>query len=172
MLDISGLDKAKVLAVLYNCAAPHGMGFLRTEHAPAFMQTHHALHVIHERGDDGKQQFREMDVTVTLSRGLIFDYVYGRPLKCKLSGDEFNEKSYDGYHGAGAAEEAITELRRTGYVMNDRIFAAHSRRLLIEAERVLQSPEHFTELQREYGMGDFTERLVELTRRALGGKAN
>lgn len=172
MVDISGLKKADVLAVLYNAASPHGMGFLQTEHAPLVMTRGDAQHVIDERGSDAAQTAREMGAVYVRLVMLHFDYVYGRPIKSDLSGDEVNERSYDHHHGTGAAAEAVGELRSTGLVMTDRIFAAHARRVRIEAERVLESPEQYTALERMVGLGDFTDRLIELTRKSMGGQSN
>lgn len=42
---------------------------------------------------------------------LYFDYVEGHVIKCDLSGDSFDEFLYDRDCGAGAAENAINELR-------------------------------------------------------------
>ncbi len=171
MIDISGLNKADVLAVLYNAASPHGLGFLQTAHAPAFMERQDAQKMISERGDDAAEHIRQLGVQIVRfdSGPLKFDYVYGRPIKADLSGDLLNEKYYDQYHGQGHALIAINELERTGQVMTDAIFALHSEDLKKEVAKVLERPEMFTNLEKEFGMGDFTDRLVALARRAMGG---
>jgi hypothetical protein len=174
VIDTSGLDKADVLAVLYNAACPHGMGFLQTEYAPPFMRRDDADKIIKERGDDTAVQLRELDLQVTRlgHHSLHFDYVYGRPMKVDLSKDIFEEKYYDGYHGAGHAAAAIAELRSTGQVMTDKLYAMHCAGLEAQVAKVLDNPETFSGFEREMGMGDHTNRLVSLARRALGGTGN
>lgn len=74
--QITGLDKAEVLAALYNGAAPQGRGF---------------LHFV--PGDATPGQMSE----VIAARGgnLDFDYLQGRVMKVHLSGDEFDPWLYD-----------------------------------------------------------------------------
>jgi hypothetical protein len=94
-VDIRGLDRAAVLAALYNAAHPQGMGFLQYDPEPMTIE-----------------QAREL-----LSNGgqwKHFDYLYGRVLKVDLSegDDQLNVGLYDRYNGAGAAQLVIDELRR------------------------------------------------------------
>lgn len=89
-VDISGLDKAAVLAALYNRAKPQGMGMLHYDPAP-------------------------WSAVNALAYGRIdcyHDYVKGRVLKVDLSGDEFSPALYDRDNGTGAAAEAIAPLRQ------------------------------------------------------------
>lgn len=174
MISIEGLEKADVLAVLYNAACPCGMGFLQTEHSPAIMRREDATAVIEGRGDDSQQLIGTLGIRVTRlgHHNLRFGYVFGRPLKVDLSRDAFDERTYDHYHGAGHAAAAIAELRASGNTVTDTIFAMHSNRLRHEAAEVLDRPESFTALEAEMGMGDHTERLVALVRRSMGGSAN
>ncbi len=110
MISIQGLDKAAVLAALYNASAPRGMGFL--QYVPGPMTVEQAREVIAKRGDDMKAMFG-----VSLHGSMYFDYVNGRPLKVDLKGEELNPAGYDGANGgAGAAERALAELRSTGMV--------------------------------------------------------
>ena len=74
MVDIKGLDKARVLKALYDHSHVQGSGFLQAV-------------------PDGV-------VTVEYCAGLLakhsyFDYLHGRVLKVDLSGDEFDERLYD-----------------------------------------------------------------------------
>lgn len=88
MIDISGLSKASVLVALHNGTSPAGMGFL------------HATN-----------NFTEAEAEAILTRSTYVDYCAGRPIKCNLSGDEFDPRLYDRDAGQGAAARAIDALR-------------------------------------------------------------
>lgn len=91
MVDIKGLNKAEVLAALYNNSKPQGLGFLH---------------------------FDAKDMTVAEAEELLkqttyFDYLKGRVMKVDLSHDDsFEERLYDRDNGNGAAEKAISSLRK------------------------------------------------------------
>ena len=90
MVDIKGLDKARVLKALYDHSHVQGSGFLQAV-------------------PDGV-------VTVEHCAGLLakysyFDYLHGRVLKVDLSGDEFDERLYDRDCGEGAAQRAVDSIR-------------------------------------------------------------
>ena len=90
MVDIKGLDKARVLKSLYEHSHVQGIGFLQAV-------------------PDGV-------VTVEHCAGLLakysyFDYLHGRVLKVDLSGDEFDERLYDRDCGEGAAQRAVDSVR-------------------------------------------------------------
>lgn len=90
MVDIKGLDKARVLKALYDHSHVQGSGFLQAV-------------------PDGV-------VTVEYCAGLLakhsyFDYLNGRVLKVDLSGDEFDERLYDRDCGKGAAQRAVDSIR-------------------------------------------------------------
>ena len=91
MVDINGLNKAEVLAALYNNSKPLGLGTL---------------------------QFDPKKMTVAEAEELLkqttyFDYLKGRVMKVDLSSDDgFEEWLYDRDNGNGAAERVIAELRR------------------------------------------------------------
>lgn len=90
MVSIDGLNKADVLAALYNRAKPQGMGFLR--YTPEEMTTEEAQGML----DSGQT---------------YFDYVKRRAMKVDLSRDgEFDPWLYDRDNGSGAAERAINVL--------------------------------------------------------------
>lgn len=90
MVDIKGLNKAEVLAALYNNSKPLGLGFLH---------------------------FDPMDMTVAeaeeiLNQTTYFDYLKGRVMKVDLSSDDsFEEWLYDRDNGKGAAQRVIDSLR-------------------------------------------------------------
>ena len=90
MVDIKGLDKARVLKALYDHSHVQGSGFLQAV-------------------PDGV-------VTVEYCAGLLakhsyFDYLHGRVLKVDLSGDEFDERLYDRDCDEGAAQRAVDSVR-------------------------------------------------------------
>lgn len=90
MVDIKGLNKAVVLAALYNNSKVQGLGFLQAT------------------GKD--MTFREAEEI--LKHQTYFDYLYGKVMKIDLSSDEqFEEWLYDRDNGAGAAQKIITKLR-------------------------------------------------------------
>jgi len=93
MISIKGLNKADVLAVLYNASRPQGMGFL------AF---------------DPKPMAREQAQKILDSGQTDFDYLQGRVMKVDLSKDEFEPWGFDRDNGQGSAEKAIIVLRRSG----------------------------------------------------------
>lgn len=91
MVDTRGLNKAEVLAVLYNNSKPQGLGFLHFE--PKEMTVAEAEEILKQTTD--------------------FDYLKGRVMKVDLSSDDgFEEWLYDRDNGNGAAQRAIDELRR------------------------------------------------------------
>lgn len=90
MINIEGLDKAEVLAGLYNNSKPLGMGFLH---------------------------YKPTNMTIEEARELLkeytaFDYLHGRVMKINLTSDiEFEEYLYDRDNGGGAAQRVIDRLR-------------------------------------------------------------
>ena len=87
-MDISNLDKATVLAALYNHARHQGMGLLHFDPEPMTVE-----------------QAREI-----LAAGqTYFDYVKGRVMKVDLSKDFLDTRLYDRDNGLGAAENAILD---------------------------------------------------------------
>jgi hypothetical protein len=88
MINIKGLDKAKVLCALYDASKPLGMGFLH--YTPEPMQEADAQDLL-------------------LKEYRYFDYLRGRVMKVDLRGDEFDPALYDRDNGQGAAERALRE---------------------------------------------------------------
>lgn len=99
-INIAGLNKADVLAALYNRAQPLGMGFL--EYDPKPMSAEEAQAIINER-----------TAVYSLTQALYFDYLKGRVMKVDLSGDEFGPSLYDRDNGEGAAASVVDELRKS-----------------------------------------------------------
>ncbi len=90
-IDIKGLDKAQVLAALFNGSQQQGSGFL---------------------DKSGVSDMTVEDAAEILDSGqMYFYYVRGRILKVDLLGDEFNPALYDRDNGPGAADLVIAALR-------------------------------------------------------------
>jgi hypothetical protein len=89
-INIKKLDKAKVLAALYNNARPLGAG------------------IIHYRAEDiTVEQAREL-----LKKHTYFDYIQGRVMKIDLSGDIVDTRLYNRDNGPNAAEKVIEGLEK------------------------------------------------------------
>lgn len=88
-MNIKGLNKAEVLAALYNAAKPQGMGFLSYDPKP--MTVEEAQEIL----DSGQT---------------YFDYVFGRVMKVDLSKDELWTATYNRDNGYDAAEKALAHL--------------------------------------------------------------
>lgn len=102
MLDISKMDKADVLAKLYNAAKPQGMGFL------------------HYTPQDMTREEAQASLEETKPWGNYYDYHKGRVMKVRLSGDTLDPRLYDRDNGQGAAARALegqgfTNIQLTGY---------------------------------------------------------
>lgn len=102
-IDISGLDKADVLAALYNGSKVQGMGVFQAVGAPDIMSHDMAQLVIGEKYHDVGSGYTGQD--------LSFGYIFGRVLHVDISADEFDPWSYDRDLGAGAAQKVIDQLR-------------------------------------------------------------
>ena len=85
-MNISGYDKAVVLAALYNAARPQGLGFLH--YTPEDMTVAQARRIL----DSGET---------------YFDYYKGRVMKVDLSTGNLDTRLYNRDNGSGAAEFAI-----------------------------------------------------------------
>ncbi|WP_137991219.1 hypothetical protein [Streptomyces vilmorinianum] len=94
-VNIDGLDKASVLAALYNASQPFGMGFLNPA-ASNGMTVEQAAEALERAGDD-----------------LYFDYLQGRVMKVDLNGDAIDPRLYDRDNGPGACAAVIAPLRAT-----------------------------------------------------------
>jgi hypothetical protein len=88
-IDITGMDKAEILAALYNGSRPLGMGM---------------LHFTPE--DMGKNEAHEL-----LNETTSFDYLKGRVMKISLKGDELYTGLYNRDNGEGAAERIIQRIK-------------------------------------------------------------
>jgi len=89
-MNIKNINKAKILAALYNGSKPLGLGFLHA--TPDDMTQEEAQKIL----DDGNTEF---------------DYLKGRVMKIDLSGDELDTDLYNRDNGQGAAERIIESIR-------------------------------------------------------------
>jgi len=105
IVDISGLDKAAVLATLYNRAGSPRPGSAAALHyTPMPMSIEQSRAIIEE--DLAKYD-----------SGIHYDCLHGRCLKINITGDTMDSWLYDREYGEGAAQRAINELRG-GYTSN------------------------------------------------------
>jgi hypothetical protein len=94
-IDISGIEKYKVIQALYNASQPLGMGFIHYTPEPL--------------SDEEAQE----EVEAHTYKGQIsFDYLRGRVIKCEISGNEMHPGLFDRDNGAGAAAAAIARIER------------------------------------------------------------
>jgi hypothetical protein len=89
-ISIAGLDKAEVLAALYNSARAQGLGLLHYKPEP----------------------MAAIEARELLKEQKYFDYLKGRVMKVRIDGDELSTRLYDRDNGFGAAEAAIAPLRK------------------------------------------------------------
>lgn len=95
-VSIEGLDRAAVLAALYNASRPQGMGFLQYDPKP--MTVEEARQLLGPEPPLGEK---------------YFDYLKGRVMKVDLSRDTLNLRLYDRDNGTGTGERVINQLRET-----------------------------------------------------------
>lgn len=97
LVSIRGLNKADVLAALYNASQPLGMGILHFDPKPMTREEAQQELVAgcpHPKG------------------GVYFDYLKGRVMKVHIGGDFLDPFLYDRDNGPGAAARAIEPLRQ------------------------------------------------------------
>lgn len=87
-MNISHLDKAVVLAALYNQAHVQGLGILHAK-----------------PGDMSIEEARAL-----LADQTYFDYLHGRVMKIDLSEDDLSTTLYNRDNGPNAAESIISAL--------------------------------------------------------------
>lgn len=123
---IGDLEKADVLAALYNASRPQGMGFMHYDPTP----------------------MKREEAEELLKRNTYFDYLKGRVMKVDLSGDNFDLRSYDRDNGPGAAKAVIDVLRNSKSTNPDLIKKMHRESTLESAkgtQEELLTPTQITE---------------------------
>lgn len=93
LVTIAGLDKAAVLATLYNASQPVGLGLL------------------HPRANTDMTVGQAAVILAAHPDHLYFDYLQGRVMKVDISGDAIDPHNYDRDHYPGACAAAIKTLR-------------------------------------------------------------
>lgn len=89
-VSITGLDRAEVLAALFNASRQQGMGFIHRE---------------------GQSQMSVSQAREELRNRSRFDYLRGRVMKIDLGEEPMFTAMYDRDNGSGAAERIINGLR-------------------------------------------------------------
>lgn len=102
MINIKGLNKAEVLACLFNNSKIQGFNAQMVQFGlmqpPKDMTIEEAQKELYAKSGQ---------------RYIYFDYLNGKVMKIDLtSDDEFEESSYDRDNGEGAAQKAINSLRK------------------------------------------------------------
>jgi len=145
-ISLTGLDKADVLAALYNASKPLGMGFMQYDPNP----------MTHEEAEQ---------LLVQTTR---FDYLKGRVMQIDLSKDELNTSGYDRDNGQGAAARAIDELRASGETNSSETQQTHKENTLASARNTKGQLTEPTRTEREgnmvtmhLGLDDVAEPLNE-----------
>lgn len=137
-VDIAGLDKADVLAALYNAAKAQGMGFLHYDATP---MTHDEAAAILSQMRPGE---------------MYFDYLNGRVMKVEISGDAIRAGLYDRDNGAGACAAVIGRLRSLKDV-NPEESELHSLNNTFDAAQALKAHLHDKSgLNTDDGIAKFT----------------
>ena len=95
LIDIKGLDKAEVLAALFNASKQQGMGLLDSSGAKAMTV------------DDARKCLEDS------GHRMYFDYLRGRVMKVGLSQDTLDPWGFDRDNGQGAAKRALSKLLAT-----------------------------------------------------------
>lgn len=100
-IDITGINKAQLLAGLYNRQAPlpGTVAFLSDLRRP---MTEQVATVVLNLGEEPKGEWH-------------FDYVHGRPIKLSFVGDTIEgEHLFDRNAGEGACARVVAAIRRGG----------------------------------------------------------
>ena len=105
-VDISGLDKADLLAALFNAAKSQGLGF--------------SVPGTQEPMTKEQAQYEINNIKKYQHDTLRFDYVRGRVIKCDLFGDKLRTGGYNRDNGEGAAETVVDSVRQ-GITMASRV---------------------------------------------------
>lgn len=106
IVDISGLNKAKVLKTLWDDSKSLGMSVLGMSHEFALW---YSLEMsLGNKNNKMPLEFAEKGIQSNPT--LYFDYFEGRVIKCDISGDTFDATLYDRDNGEGSAQAAIDKL--------------------------------------------------------------
>lgn len=144
MISLKELNKAEVLAALYNASKPLGLGFLQYDPSP--MTAKEATELLQKRSN--------------------FDYLKGRVMKVNLSGDEFDPRWYNRDVGQGAAEEVINALKAGEEVDGLTISSMHKQgkdESIIKVREAMNRPTTSSQLEKvsviHIGLDDVADKL-------------
>ncbi len=101
IVDTTGIDRAALLAALYNRAQPLGLGFLHYDPTP--MTTETAAKLIEETKQEWPPGSGEFQA--------FFDYLKGRVVKTDVLQDRIDSYLFDRDNGEGALAAAVEGLR-------------------------------------------------------------
>lgn len=112
---ISGIDKAALLAALYNASQQQGMGFCHKRGA-SDMTPEEAQRELDDRlayfKEVAKKNGRTVDDVQAIEAGAYsFDYLHGRVMKVNIGGNLMGPWGYDRDVGQGAAQAVVDALR-------------------------------------------------------------
>jgi hypothetical protein len=111
-VNIKGVDKAELLAVLRNHSRPMGMGFLQDTGRELTVDEARGLIEQAQKGARSDDHGRMFGLKSRDS--LYFDYLHGRPLKVDIGGDEVDAWGYDRDNGGPGTLAAIVDKLRAG----------------------------------------------------------
>lgn len=156
--DLTGLDKAMVLAALYNGAKPLNLGFMNYDPTPMSNEEARAL----------------------LERTKRFDYLKGRVMKVDLSEDQLDPRLYDRDNGQNAAQTLIDSLRETSDPNNSSIRTHHvsetKKSEQLTRELLYEDPSEYRKEERivtfRLGLSDFAKVLDPKLREARESLSN
>lgn len=146
-ISLKKLDKAAVLAALYNASKPQGMGFLQYDPTPMTTEVAQEL----------------LDTTP----GQRFDYLKGRVMKISLSGDELHTGGYNRDNGDNAAENVIATLEQSGDVNAPALQTVHQINTMAAASDVEKHLGEHTRIEGNVctlGLADVREHLEPAVR--------
>lgn len=147
-ISVKGIDKAAILAALYNASRPQGLGFLHYKANPMTVD-----------------EAREL-----LKHGTDFDYLQGRVMKIDVGGDDLYTGGYDMDNGEGAAARVIEELTKTNNVNPASVRAAHHEGKLaaaLDVKKHLGDPSELRDNTLKVGFADVADVLAPAVNRAV-----
>ncbi len=112
-VDIAGVDKGQLLAALFNHSRVRGLGVLQDIGRDLTVEEARTLVESIMAGGPADDSDRHFGPRHRQPR-LVFDYLYGRPLKVDITGDEVDAWGYDRDNGGvGALAHIVDQLRES-----------------------------------------------------------
>lgn len=109
-IDIQGIDKAELLAALYNRSKVLGLGALHAKQGD--MSLDEARDTIAKHSWVGRYRLTDKGCPPnTPATTIYFDYLHGRVMKVDLAGDTLKTRGYNLDNGEGAAEKIVEAVR-------------------------------------------------------------